>query len=344
MSAAAGGVRSEAAARPAWDSSPARRRVPAAPVVVALVLLVPALGTTLLRVFPPSDDGGALLASFVPYGLVLYALALVLLLVALVRARRRRPLAVLTVAVALLTGLHASWLAPFFVPDGRPVVGPSFTVLAQNVHLGMADTTRITQVAETADVVVLSETTRTFLRDLQTPAWDARYPYAVGDLSGPPTDTTVFSRYPLSDAHLLAGSTSPQWVMTLAVPGRTPVRLLGTHPCNPYCGGGAFARDHAVLEATVRADLGSPLVVAGDLNAIDDHAPLQRLHADGMRSAADLVGAGWVPTYPSDRGFPPLLPIDHVLVNDQLTATSLTTVRMPGSDHLGLLATLAGTR
>ena len=336
-------MRAAGTARPAWDSSPARRRLPV-PVAFALVLVVPALGTTLLRVFPPTDDAGAMLASFVPYGLVLYVLALVLLLVALLRARRRRRLVVLTVAVAALTGLHASWLAPFFVPDERPVVGPSFTVLAQNVHLGQADTDRLTRVAADADVVVLSETTRTFLRDLQTPTWDARYPYAVGDLSGPPTDTTVFSRFPLSRAHLLAGSSSPQWEMTVAVPGRAPVRVIGTHPCNPYCGGGAFARDHGVLEAAVRADLSAPLVVAGDLNAIDDHAPLQRLHADGMRSAADLVGAGWVPTYPSDRGFPPLLPIDHVLVNDQLTATTLRTVRMPGSDHLGLLVTLAGTR
>ena len=330
-------------APPAWDSSPVRRRLPV-PVALALVLLVPALGTTLLRIFPPTDDTGAMLASFVPYGLVVYVLALVLLLVALVRAHRRRRLVVLTVAVAALTGLHASWLAPFFVPDDRPVVGPSFTVFAQNVHLGLADTDRLTQVAADADVVVLSETTRAFLRDLQTPTWDARYPYVVGDLSGPPTDTTVFSRFPLSTAHLLAGSSSPQWEMTVAVPGRTPVRVIGTHPCNPYCGGGAFARDHGVLEAAVRADLAAPLVVAGDLNAIDDHAPLQRLHADGMRSAADLLGAGWVPTYPADRGFPPLLPIDHVLVNDQLTATALQTVRMPGSDHLGLLVTLAGTR
>jgi len=336
-------VRAASAARPAWDSTPVRRRTLPVPVSLALVLLVPAVGTTLLRLFPPSSDGGALLASFVPYGLVAYVLAVSLLLLAVVRARRRQPLVVLTVVVVALTCLNASWLAPFFVPDGRPVVEPSFTVLAQNVHLGEADTARLAQVAGGADVVVLSETTRPFLVALETSAWGARYPYAVGNLSGPPTDTTVFSRFPLSAAHLLVGSSSPQWVMTVAVPGRTPVRLLGGHPCNPYCGGGAFAGDHAALEAAVRSDRSSPLVVAGDLNAIDDHAPLQRLHADGMRSAADLVGAGWVPTYPADRSFPPLLPIDHVLVNDQLTATSLRTVRMPGSDHLGLLVTLAGT-
>ena len=109
--------------------------------------------------------------------------------------------------------------------------------------------------------------------------------------------------------------------MTVDVPGRAPVRLVGTHPCNPYCGGGAFARDHAVLEPTVRRTSPSRSSWPGDLNAIDDHAPLLRLRADGMRSATDLVGAGWVPTYPSNRAFPPLLPIDHVLVDDQLTAT-----------------------
>jgi endonuclease/exonuclease/phosphatase (EEP) superfamily protein YafD len=329
--------------RPAWDSTPPRRRRLPVSVVAAFVLLVPSVAATLLRVFPPSDDTGAMLASFVPYGLLTYALALVLLLVGLGRSRRRRPLAVLTVVVALLTGLHLSWLAPFLVPDHRPVVGPSFTVYAQNVYLGQADTTRLAEVAQDADLVVLSETTRAFLRNLQTPAWDERYPYAAGDLSGAPSDTTVFSRFPVSDAHLLTGSTSRQWLMTVDVPGRAPVRLLGAHPCNPYCGGGAFVRDHAVLEAAVQANLSQPLLLAGDLNAIDDHAPLQRLRADGMRSATELVGAGWVPTYPANRAFPPLLPIDHVLVDDQLTATSLRTVRMPGSDHLGLLATIAGT-
>ena len=330
-------------ARPAWDSTPVRRRRPSVLVVVAVVLLVPSVAATLLRVFPPSDDTGAMLASFVPYGLVTYVLALLLLLGALVRSRRRTPLAVLTVAVALLTALQVSWLAPFFVPDDRPVVGPSFTIYAQNVYLGQADTTRLAQVADGADVVVLSETDRAFLRRLQTPAWGERFPYAVGDLSGSPSDTTIFSRFPLTDAQVLSGSLSTQWVMTLAVPGRTPVRLVGTHPCNPYCGGGAFARDHAALERTVLANESQPLVVAGDLNAIDDHAPLLRLRADGMRSVTDLLGAGWVPTYPANRWFPPLLPIDHVLVDDQLTATALRTVRMPGSDHLGLLATVAGT-
>ena len=296
--------------RPAWDSTPVRRRRTSVALVLALVLLVPSVAATLLRVLAPSDDLGAMLASFVPYGLLTYAVALLLLLVALVRSRRRAALGVVTLVVAALTALHVSWLAPFFVPDHRPVVGPSFTVYAQNVYLGQADTDRLAQVAEGADVVVLSETTRAFLRRLQTPAWGEQFPYAVGDLSGSPSDTTVFSRFPLEDAQVLTGSLSTQWVMTLEVPGRTPVRFVGTHPCNPYCGGGAFARDHAVLERTVLANASQPLVVAGDLNAIDDHAPLLRLRADGhaqrdrpgrRRLGADLSREPRVPAAAAHR-------------------------------------------
>ena len=55
------------------------------------------------------------------------------------------------------------------------------------------------------------------------------------------------------------------------------------------------------------------------------------------------IGAGWMPTYPARRRLPPLLPIDNVLVNDRLTATSVTSFRVRRTDHLGLLATLAGT-
>ena len=332
-----------APARPAWDSTPTRRVLPGAATTLALLALLPAVAATVLRLVGPTDDTWALAASFVPYGQLGYPLALVLLLVALVRARRRRPLAVLAVLVVALTGLHLSWTLPLFVPDHRPVVGPGFTLLTQNVYNGAIDVDRLRSAAADVDVVVLSETTPGFLSRLQSPAWDAGFPYAVGDDSGPQANTSVFSRFPLSQSRDYGHDGFTQWVTTVAVPGRSPVRLVAAHPCNPYCGRGLFAADHALLEGTVRANQGSPLVVAGDLNAIDDHAPLVRLRAAGLRSATDLVGAGWVPTYPADRSFPPLFPIDHVLVNDQLTVTALRTVHLPGTDHLGLVATVAGT-
>jgi endonuclease/exonuclease/phosphatase (EEP) superfamily protein YafD len=83
--------------------------------------------------------------------------------------------------------------------------------------------------------------------------------------------------------------------------------------------------------------------VAGDFNAVGDHGPMQALQRAGPKNATDVVGAGWLPTYPANRSFPPLLPIDHVMINKDLTATSVTSFTVAGSDHRGLLATLALT-
>ena len=72
----------------AWDT---RRHVRAGQgwlVSLGLLALVPALVATALRVAPPTDDGPALLASFIPYGLVFWLPALLLLGTAAVRARR----------------------------------------------------------------------------------------------------------------------------------------------------------------------------------------------------------------------------------------------------------------
>lgn len=328
----------------AWDSTPRRRLVPGVLLVVALLGLVPAAVSTLLRLLPPSDDAGALLASFIPYGLLGYAVGLVCLLLELVRSRHKRVLAAVVLLVLALAGGHVYWLAPFFVADHRPRVGPSFTLLTLNVYKGEAEVRQVDTAAQGADIVVLAETTPEFLARLDTPAWQQRFPHAVPSRRQGTSDTTVYSRYPLGAAQALGPTSFQQWVMTVRVPGRSPVRLIAAHPCNPFCGRDQFASDHALLRASVEANTVYPLVLAGDLNAVDDHAPLQQLRRGGMRSATDLVGAGWLPTYPANRTLPPLLPIDHVMVNDQMHATSLRTVPVHGTDHLGLLVTLVGSR
>jgi endonuclease/exonuclease/phosphatase (EEP) superfamily protein YafD len=98
-----------------------------------------------------------------------------------------------------------------------------------------------------------------------------------------------------------------------------------------------------MLREAVIDELDQPLIVAGDFNAVEDHGPMQALHRLGLKSATDVAGAGWLPTYPANRRIPPLLPIDHVLINEDLTASSVTSFALAGSDHRGLLATLAGT-
>jgi endonuclease/exonuclease/phosphatase (EEP) superfamily protein YafD len=60
---------------------------------------------------------------------------------------------------------------------------------------------------------------------------------------------------------------------------------------------------------------------------------------NGYRDAAEQSGAGIKPTFPADSWLPPFIAIDHILTRS-CTATSLRTIKIPGSDHRGLAATV----
>jgi endonuclease/exonuclease/phosphatase (EEP) superfamily protein YafD len=312
-------------------------------LTVAGLLLVPAVATTVMRLIPPTDDATALVASFIAYGVIPYAVALLCLLLALIRARRRLALAILSGIVALLTALHLAWLGPLFVPDHRVARTPPFTVMSLNMYMGSANPAQVAETAQQADIVILVEVTPAALQSLEGKAWHKRFPYSVGNTEEGVGGTAVYSRFRLSEAKLIGPTEFSQWALLVDVPGLGPVRLVAVHPCNPYCGGGRWRSDHKLIRDAVAGYSTAPLIVAGDFNAVADHAPMQQLHRMGLRDVADVVGAGWLPTYPARSRFPPLLPIDHVLINDRLTATSVNTFRVARSDHLGLLTTLAGT-
>lgn len=327
-----------------WDTHRSTTRGQGLLLTIAGLALIPAVTATVLRVVPPTDDPTALIAAFIPYGLLAYLLAFVCLVIASARARRRAVLLSITSLVLILISAHVAWLAPLFVADARPATTAEFTLLSFNIRNGSADLATLSAQAEQADIVILIETTPPALKALKRDGnWDQRFPYAIGDPRDDMSNTAIYSRLPLGAGTLLGRTSFQQWDTTVEVPQIGSVRLLAVHPCNPYCGGGRWATEHLALRAAVAADLQRPTIVAGDFNAVNDHGPMQQLRGLGLKSATDIVGAGWQPTYPANRRFPPLMPIDHVLVNDQLTATSITTLQNKDSDHLGLLAVLAGT-
>lgn len=318
-------------------------------MTIGVLLVIPSLVATGLRLFPSTEDGPVLVSSFIPYAVPAYLAATLCFVVALVRARRRRTLAMLTAVSSFLLGCHLCWLAPLFVPDQRPPSTASFTLISLNTHQGGAAAADVYHWARTVDVVVLIEATPDEMSRLGALGWQVRFPYSVGKLVASGGVTMIYSRFPLSDPEavsdhfMLPESSFQQWAATAAVPQLGPVRIIAAHPCNPYCGFHRFAVEHAQLRAAADANLARPLIIAGDLNATDDQGPIRDLRRDGLRSATDIVGAGWLPTYPADRSVWPLLPIDHVLVNRFLTATAISSLRVAGTDHLGLRVQIAGT-
>ena len=332
------------AIRASWDTFAPTRPFQPLWVTLAVLCALPGLVATYLRVVPPTDDGPALFASFISYAAVAYLLALVFFGVALVRARRRAALGVLATATAVLLACHLSWLAPLFLADDRPAATPGFTLMSLNTLYGAADPQQVWDQARGADVVVLLEATSEGVERLRALGWDERFPHSAGVVGGGVADTLLYSRFPVTDQAELSQSTFQQWVATVSVPQVGAVRIIAAHPCNPFCGGNAFDREHRELRAEAVRNLNRPLVVAGDLNAVEDHAPLLALRRDGLKSVTDIAGAGWLPTYPANHRLPPLLPIDHILVNHLLTATKVDTFRIADTDHLGLMATISGTR
>jgi endonuclease/exonuclease/phosphatase family metal-dependent hydrolase len=327
-----------------WDSQPSRPRYQQLLFAIAGLALLPATAATVMRVLPPEDDATARLAAFIPYGVLGYLLALACLLIALVRARRRLLLALITVVVMVLTACHLAWLAPVFVADHRAAATAQFRLMTLNMFDGEADPGDVSKRAAQADVVILVETTPAALNALKRQGWDKRFPYSLGDpRDGSFSNTAVYSRFPLSRSAAIGDTSFQQWVTTVRIPRVGSIRLLAVHPCNPYCGGDRWSADHRVVRKAVIDNVDHPLVVAGDFNAVDDHGPMQALQRAGLKSATDVAGAGWLPTYPANRPFPPLLPIDHIMINKDLTATSVTSFTVSGTDHRGLLATLAGT-
>lgn len=330
--------------RSGWDSYGPARPFQALWVSLGVLFVLPGLAATGLRMLAPTDDAPALFASFVSYGLPFYLIAFFFFLIALIRSRRRGVLSVVTAATLLLLARHVFWLAPFFIPDDRPATTAGFTLMSLNMRFGEADPQQVAQEAKRADVVVLLEATSTAVTHLKGYGWAQRFPYEVGQAGDGSGDTIMFSRFPLRAESRLPQSKFQQWIATATVPRLGPVSIIAAHPCNPFCGGNQFRSEHQALRAAVDANLGGPLVVAGDLNAVDDHAPMLQLRRDGMESVTDILGAGWLPTYPSDQKFPPLLPIDHILLNHFLTATSVNRFRVANTDHLGLIAQIAGAQ
>lgn len=309
-------------------------------------LLVPAVALSVVRLVEPDLARAAQLQAFTPFGLPLYAAALVLLLLALARrATRSRVLVVpLVVAVAGLA-LHAVWFAPL-VSGSAPRAAadaPPSGLLTANLLAGAGDATGLVVAASEAgvDVLVVSEVTRADVEEMERVGLSDVFPHRLGEAGaadGAVAATMVFSREPLELVETL--DTTFDGLLVRA----GDLLVLAVHPAPPTLFAQWKADHREILEVVEREH---PDLVAGDLNATLDHAPLRALVDAGYRDAAELTNAGLAPTWPVDGGppllglLPPFVAIDHVLVADRWTVTQTRTVDVAGSDHRAVLATVA---
>jgi len=155
----------------------------------------------------------------------------------------------------------------------------------------------------------------------------ALYPYQLfsgtDDAMGGHLPMLLLSRYP-AEAVLNWGARHQLYRIHHP---RGTFHLLQSHPQSPYLPM-AHAYRNSELAYLATLSLPAPLVMVGDFNATPWDkalAPLRHKHT--------LAGSWW-PTYPSPL---PLTPID-LLFTSGLPAPALHRVRVPGTDHLALIA------
>lgn len=311
--------------------SPVTRRASAAVLVgIAVLITLPFAAGYLL------PQRGFLLiglASFAGWGTAPLALLVVIALVL-----RQRLLAALLAAVL---GVQVAVLAPSYVADDRPGRGDELTVMSVNMFNGTADTDDLVRVVRErrVDVLAVLELTPAALARLRASGLERLLPYAQTSPSGGAAGAGLWARRALTAVPAWPGRFRGVAADLDAAGARLRVRAVHAFP--PARGFVAtWERDYAGLTHAARAETTGPTLLLGDFNASVHHRRLRALMAGRWRDAAALAGAGLVRTWGPRIGGPAVVDPDHVLLDRGMGIEAFAVVRVRGTDHRAVLATV----
>lgn len=278
------------------------------------------------------------------------ALLIVLFLHLLVARRRAGHLALAGLAVVALAWqgwqLHryTRLVPPMVLTAVDCAPGSELSVLVANVLRGNDRTQPLLDlIAETSpDMVLAVETSAIWDRAFDT--LSGTYPHRVSHV---PEDARFFgmhvlSRLPLVEPEVLFtfDTVTPSIVAGVRLPSGEVLRFHGIHPRPPFWfAHGTALRDATLLEAGIGAtESEAPSIVAGDLNAVPWEDVFRRmLRLGGLLDPR--IGRGYFPTY-SARSVLMSWPLDHVLMQDELTLVGFEVLPGINSDHYPVLARL----
>ncbi len=315
-----------------------RRLAPKRAGVIAAAVATPWVLWAALRTFG-LERGHPLVAliAFSPYAAALAPLPVVVALL----LRRRLVAAVAGVAaVALLAAVLPRTLAgPHRAqPDAR---GRALVVMTANLRFGGADAAGILRLVREHDVDVLSlqELTPDALRRLDAAGAAALLPGRSVRPDMRWSGLGLLTRAPVRGVTARRSSAAAQLEAVLSPGDGAPLRLVAVHPLPPTSPVNTRAWRTALRDLPEPRAGGVPRVLLGDFNATLDHHELRRLLGRGYVDAADAMGDGLRPTWPTTGGAPPLT-IDHVLFPAPIKVSRVSLHTLRGSDHRALIAEL----
>lgn len=319
------------------DEAPAPTRRRRNRLASALIWLLIAVGVAAFaaRHWRSDNIGVLALVAFTPYFMVAPLIALAGAL--LTRRRATATAAAVVVVACVFTRL------PHRLADDPPPDAVKVVVMTANLHGHTADPASVVRAVKRhhVDVLMLQELTWGQAERLTKEGIRAQLPYVGGRPGVSAEGTGLLSRYPMTPADL----TSPLELVTvlaqLTVPRvNGPVNVVALHVSGPLDAPDSWWRDITRLPAYFDDIPTGPVIVGGDFNATPDNPWFRDvLRTPGYADAADQAGSGLINTYSALMPVP-LIAIDHVLTRG-VVATHVEPISIPGSDHRGILATVA---
>lgn len=255
-----------------------------------------------------------------------------------------------------IAGVHGAsvvcliWLAaPVMWPDAPPAVGadaPRLTIAQGNVFYSNPSPGEALDAlfATGADVVAITEYSEAAAALVAGDGAAARYPYLAANADLTRAGVALFSRYPIEQIELGPIGRSQGVVAVLDVAGRS-VRLAVVHPQPGTSGRGlsTWSDDLATIADRFVPDdtTFDASVLVGDFNATRWHPAFRDLLDRGWTDAHEQIGQGWSASWPNDRVWPPMVRIDHALVDGGAVALAARNLTLAGSDHAGFVVELA---
>jgi endonuclease/exonuclease/phosphatase (EEP) superfamily protein YafD len=261
--------------------------------------------------------------------------------------------------LALLLSIPALTLLAWQLPPARrtgretpvpqvPDPGPgalTLRVLSLNVLGGSADPAAVVLAIERhqVDVLVMQELTPGMVHRLAEAGIDALLPYCHLDPRPKAGGTGLWARWPLTPLPPVPGMVAAAPRARIEPVDGWPVTVTGVHPKAPMRHNvRRWQQELAAIRSTLVSSDGRQ-VVAGDFNASRDHRPFRDLLAAGFLDCADSARRRPWPgfTWPAGRWIPSVMRLDHVLVSrGSATVRASRNIRVPGTDHRGVLAVI----
>lgn len=264
------------------------------------------------------------------------------LLLLIVFAALRNP--AYSVLLLVTVVLNASYVVPWFLGGTSPDASGSIKLMNANVLSRNNQYDRLIALidAEQPDVILLQEITPEWLAALQSIQGD--YPFGYARPRPDAFGIAIFSRMPFESVHAIDSPPLgyPSIVATLLVDNET-LTLINTHPTVPLTRSGFAARNEQLRSvAGMVQTLDGAVIVSGDFNT-SMWSPVYRALEESTGLSNVRRGRGVLPTWPAFMPFA-MIPIDHVLVSNDINVLEARRGLRIGSDHLPLIVSFTFSR